>query len=271
VTDDLLHQAEAGDLRPPFNPRAVTARRLSPEEARQVEPILLSRLLAFSKPIADARAHPRPDMRLDDAGSFFFLTETLQRINPDRLRETLLMYLDEFAQLEQRAYDQLYLWSIVYLSRGDRHYVGTFWPLAIALDQRYRSAIWQRPAGTIPIDQPYRFLELLFYYYVLYTLHRHRPKDELRARRVYPSLTACLRWIFGKLAEEERTFLLDTLRQMDQEEVMWPRRRRAYGDALGFLHPRSEKKGPDPQVRIVPMQPEGFRIVLGGPEEAGGS
>jgi hypothetical protein len=57
----------------------------------------------------------------------------------------------------------------------------------------------------------------------------------MRARRVYPSLTACLRWFFGGLADEERALLLDTLRQMDQEEVMWPRRRRAYGDALGFL------------------------------------
>lgn len=259
MSDDLLHQAEFGDLRPPFNPLAVTGRRLSEEEAHLVEPVLLGRLLSLSRPIADARGHPRPDMRLDDAGSFFYLAEALQRINPDRLRQTLLMYLDEFAQLEQRAYDQLYLWSIVYLSRGDRQYVGTFWPLAIALDQRYRSAIWQRPAGTTPIDQPYRFLELLFYYYVLYTLHRWQPDKKLRGQRLYPSLTACLNWIIRNLADEERTFLFDTLRQMDQEEVMWPRRRRAYGDALGFLQPRSTQKGPDPTIRIVPMEP--IRIV----------
>lgn len=254
MSDDLLQQAESGDLRPPFNHRAISARQLSLEEAKLVEPILLGRLLSLSRPIADARLHPRPDMRLDDAGSFFCLVETLNRINPDRLRETLLMYLDEFAQLEHRAYDQLYLWTIVYLSRSDRQNVGTFWPLAIALDQRYRSAVWQRPAGTTPTDQPYRFLELLFYYYVLYTLHRCRPPGEEQAKRVYPSLTACLRWIFGKLADEERTFLLDTLRQMDVEEVMWPRRRRAYGDALGFLQ-RSTKQGPDPRIRIVPMAP----------------
>lgn len=264
--DDLLTQAETGDLRPPFNPRAVTARRLTAEEARRVEPILLGRLLALSRPIADARSDPRPDRRLDDAGSFFYLVETLERINPARLEETLRMYLDEFAQLEPRAYDQLYLWSIVYLSRRDRRHVGTYWPLALALDLRYRSAVWRRPAGTTPIDQPYRFLELLFYCYVLYTLHRWRPPGERRSRRLYPSLTACLRWIYGNLPEAERAFLLDTLRQMDDEEALWPRRRRAYGDALGFLT-RSGGTRLEPAIRIVPMQPptDGIQIVTESP------
>lgn len=244
MSDELVHQAESGDLRPAFNPRAVTARRLSPAEADIVEPILRGRLLGLARHIADASSDPRPNLSLDGAGSFFCLAETLRRIHAGRLRQTLLMLLDEFIPLEPRAYDQLYLWSIIYLSRHEREDVGLFWPLAIALDQRYRAAPWQRPAGTTPVERPYRFLELLCWGYVQFTLQRGLPPGEKAVRRLYPSLTACLRGIYDDLADEERGLLLDTLRQMDQEEVMWPRRRRAYGDALGFLQRSARPMSP---------------------------
>jgi hypothetical protein len=215
----------------------VSGRVLSDEEGRQIEPILLNRFLPLAKPIADGRSHPRPDMRLDDAGPFFYLVETLERIGGTRLHETLLMFLDEFAQLEQRSYDQLFLWSIVQLSRSEPRSIETFWPLAVALDLRYRPEPWARPVGTTPFEQPYRFIELLFTTYVKYTLQRWLDPGEAppRVKRRYPSLLTCLKRVTPLLPDDQREVLFDTLREMARHELTKERKTVAFSDALSYL------------------------------------
>ena len=254
-SQSLLQHAEFGDLRPQVNPLAVSARLLSAAEGRQVEPLLLNRFLPLGKPIADARAHSRPDMRLDDAGPFFYLVETLERIGGSRLNETLLIFLDEFAQLEQRSYDQLYLWSIVQLSRSEPGSIEVFWPLAIALDLRYRPEPWSRLVGTTPFDQPYRFSELLFTSYVKYTLQRwHDPAESPpRVKRRYPSLLTCLKRVTPLLADDQREFLFDTLREMARHELTRERKVVAFSDALSFLQKPPGNGPAEPAIRIVAM------------------
>lgn len=195
-------------------------------DLKDIEPFLVDRLLQFARPIADACAAPTGHMRLQDAGKFFLVVDAFTLFHRQRLEETLLVVLDEFAHLDPRAYDELYLWSIVWLSRLDWRHVETFWPLVFALDLRYRGAEWKRPRGVALVDQPYRFTELLFYFYVLNTLQR-------RARsgmRVFPSLAACLRFLASALSGEQKALVVRTLRDLAQSEE-----RPAYGDAVGLL------------------------------------
>ena len=154
--------------------------------------------------------------------------ETLQLIgaDPQRVEQTLLMILDDFARLDQRSYDELYLWSIVHLGRQNPRHVDTFSPMALALDFRYRSAPWQRERGVPVVDQPYRLCELVCYYYVLYTVKREPRTGD----RPYPSLTSCLLRIWKELSGDQQALLGDTLRGLLRSE-----RRPAFGDAYGYL------------------------------------
>src|SRR5262245_10146826 len=108
-----LHEAERGDLRPQFNPNSVGNWQPLPGERGELEKALLDRFLELARPIADASRGAGPKARLQDAGRFFYLVEALKRLAPDRLQETLRVLLDEFSQLEERSYDELYLWAIV--------------------------------------------------------------------------------------------------------------------------------------------------------------
>jgi hypothetical protein len=262
---ELIRLAEEADLRPQVNPRAVVNWPRTPGNGKFerdiILPALLNRFFELSRPIADACREPGPNMRLGDAGRFFYLVEALERVGYDRVPEMLLVFLDEFGQLEQRSYDELYLWSIVELSRRNPEHIDAFWPMAVTLDLRFRSASWQRPAGSSPVDEPYRLIELVMYYYVPYTV-RSEPTGEMRPvpfpipedlfieryrerhgeepepdqmvlarpvmRRRYPSLLTCLHRVRRKLQADEDALLMDTLREL-------VRRRPAFGDAHGHL------------------------------------
>jgi hypothetical protein len=220
VIDDALH----GDLRPQFNPHAAAGLAILPADLKVIEPILLDRLFQLSRPIADASAGATPDMRLQDAGRFFYLIETLGRLGYPRVQEMLLVVLDEFSQLTEKSYDELYLWCIVQLSRTDLRHVRTFWPQAIALDLRYRSAPWQRPDGTRLFEQPYRFTDLVFYFYVISTLHG-------RNGRPFPSLALCLKEIAAEWSPRETALLRAALKDLTKEEG-----RPAFSDALRYFN-----------------------------------
>ena len=148
--DDLVHEAERGDLRPQFN--AASVLRKSPQELRSVERVLLDRLFHLSRPIACTPTSSAGDLRLSDSGRFFYLVEAIRRAGGAQLDETLLVILDDFLQLTERSYDELYLWSIVELSRRDRRHVEVFWPAVIALDQPLPNDPWSgrsRPSCSI--------------------------------------------------------------------------------------------------------------------------
>jgi hypothetical protein len=268
---EIMRQAEQGDLRPQFNPHAVITWPVDSRDGlfdrSAVRQALSHRFFELSRPIADGCREPGLNMRLGDAGRFFYLIETLQRLGYDSIEQTLLVLLDEFSLLEQRSYDELYLWSIVELSRRNPEYVDTFWPMALTLDLRFRSASWKRLDDRGLVDWPYRLTELVMYFYVHYTTPRQRtdelrpraehdqlPEDffrerirqrrrrepeeqELRLRefhhvmkRHYLPLATCLRRVLGQLSEEQTALLMDTLRELARHE-----RRPAFGDAHGLL------------------------------------
>jgi hypothetical protein len=228
-----IYEAEHGDLRPQVNPNALAGWRDLPKDLKDLEPILIDRFFQLSRPIRNARLGPHPDLRLRSAGNFFYLIETLKRLGYPRLQEVLLILLDEFSQLEERSYDELFLWAVVELSRTDLRHVRTFWPQAVLLDLRHRAAPWERPAGATPADQPYRLIDLLFYYYVLYTLqHQSTPSGQTwqPGLRKFPSLGVCLKQVAPALSEEEKQFVCRAL-----EELARDRNRPAFSDALGLL------------------------------------
>ncbi|MGE3808648.1 MAG: hypothetical protein AB7K24_28615 [Gemmataceae bacterium] len=241
-----LKQAEAGDLRPQFNSQALVAWRDLPTNLAELEPILRDRFFQLARPIADASQGSIADMRLSDAGRFFYLVETLERMGYQKLEETLLMILDEFQQLEPGSYNELYLWSIVELSRTDTKYVHAFWPMVLALDERYRGADWQRAPGVHPVDQPYRLCELVFYYFVISTLHildprledgERQPDPHAAAwepgerRRRYPSLGTCLMRLWPGLPVGQREIVGNTLRALRSQQPNL----KLYGDAYSML------------------------------------
>lgn len=230
--DELAREAERGDLRPQMNADSVLL--ASGAELRKVERVLLDRLFHLSRPIGCAATATSGDLRLSDSGQFFYLIEALRRGGGAPLDETLLVILDDFLQLTERSYDELYLWSIVELSRRDARHVEVFWPAVIALDQRFRYEPWERPAGATLIDQPYRMCELLFYYYAVSTIHlkkQQQPrKRQSQESQPLPSLGRCLGRIAPQLTAEQRQLVGDTLQQMERGD-----RRALYGDAYGML------------------------------------
>jgi hypothetical protein len=243
----LLHEAENGDLRPQFNPQAPAAWNNLPLDLASLEPILLDRFFQLARPIADAsilqvnppksdrhffastwpieQAGLATDFGLHDAGRFFYLIETLKRLGYQGLEATLLMILDDFCQLDSRSYDELYLWSIVQLSRIDVKYARQFWPLIITLDLRYRAANWKRPRMTHVYEQPYRLTDLVFYYYEIYT----KDRDSNGLSR-FPSLGACLLQIIPDLSSEQLSLASIALGELETAE-----QRPSYGDALGLV------------------------------------
>jgi hypothetical protein len=273
---EILEQAERGDLRPQFNPRSVVTWPLESSnghfDPKVIVPALVNRFFELARPIADAHREPGLNMRISDAGRFFYLIEALTRLGYQGVEGMLLVFLDEFSQLEQRSYDELYLWSIVELSRRNPDHIDTFWPMALTLDMRFRAEPWSRPAEYGLIDHPYRMIELVMYYYVLGTMERE-PTDELRfvprpievdlyvrsyrerhgteppdpfefiqrpvMRRRYPSLARCLRRILWTVSDSERDLLMDTLRDMFRNTG-----RAAFSDARGTLFRILKDSGP---------------------------
>jgi hypothetical protein len=219
-----IYEVEHGDLRPQFNPRAFAALTDLAGDWKAVEPILIDRLFQLSRPIANAGAGPGNGTRLQDASHFFNLIHTLRGY--PRLEEMLRIVLDEFLLLTERSYDQLFLWSIVQLSRTDFRFVETFWPQAIALDLRFRAGPWRRPAGGHLYEQPYRLTDLLFYYYVIYTLHGQDP----RTGRNIPSLGLCLQRLARVLSKPERALVRTAVGELAEEEG-----RPVFRDAYGLV------------------------------------
>jgi hypothetical protein len=230
-------EAERGDLRPQFNPHSPIVWPTANGDLAAVAPVLFQRFFQLARPIADASTGPGPDMRLQDAGRFFYLVEALRRVSSDQVEETLLMILDDFRQLEPRCYDELYLWSIVQLSRMHRRHVMTFWPLVLTLDLRYRSAPWSRPRGRSLVDLPYRLCELLFYYYFKYTLQQRRGPNHRRAERQYPTLGSLLEQLAGELSEEQVQLACATLRELSMQDSF------LFGDYCGMLIRRRRELG----------------------------
>src|SRR5262245_42707978 len=100
--DKALH----GDLRPQLTRGTVLdAPSLTAEDAAALQPILIDRFLQLARPIANASVSDGPEMRLQDAGPFFYLVETLKRLGYDQLEQTLCIILDEFAELDERSYN----------------------------------------------------------------------------------------------------------------------------------------------------------------------
>jgi hypothetical protein len=241
-----IHEAEHGDLRPQVNPQAPVSWQPTPgEDGKALEAVLLDRLFQLARPIADASAGPQPDLRLQDAGRFFYLLEAVRNLGCTRVEETLAVILDEFLQFDARSYDELHLWCLVELSRRRPEHVRTYWPQVLSLDLQHRPATWQRPAGVALVDQPYRLTDLLFYYYVLYTLQLRPPAASFAVQAgtnlvyrtprrpiTYPlSLARCLASITGDLSEAQ----LDLARLALKELAALEKRRPAFGDALGLL------------------------------------
>jgi hypothetical protein len=229
--EELLRQAESGDLRPQVNPLAVVSRLRSVPDDEPRSPVvraLLRRFFQLARPIGDASRDSGPHLRLSDAGPFFYLVESLQRLNCAEVLDTMLVLLDDFSQLEPRSYDELYLWCIVQLSRSDSRHVAQFWPMVLTLDLRYRSEAWQRSPGVSLVEQPYRLTELLFYYYVLYTLARGR-----NGKRTVPSLARRVQRLGDRVSETQRELMAETLNNLAKAE-----RRPDFGDALGLLQKR---------------------------------
>ncbi|MBL8797475.1 MAG: hypothetical protein JNM56_26480 [Planctomycetia bacterium] len=247
TNDDIRQQAEQGDLRPQFNRHSVLTWDLTQLNGSlsldELQRILLNRFFELSRPIANACHEPGLNMRLSDSARFFYLVESLEHCGCRQVEDTLLVLLDEFSQLEQRSYDELYLWSIVELSRRRPEYVERFWPLVLTLDLRFRAEPWQRPENESLVDEPYRLFELLVYYFVIYTrvmgqvgearLERNRrgfPERVTDYGRRYPPLATYLRRFARQLDEDQMALLLDTLRPMSRQL-----RRPEIGDAFGVL------------------------------------
>ncbi len=232
---DPMHEAQYGDLRPQVNPRAAVTLADLPHDRPALRAILLDRFLQLRRPIANASAGGGPAMRLHDAGSFFYLVEALQRLGCPELEDTLCVLLDEFTQLDTHAYDELYLWSIVQLSRTGAQHAQTYWPLVLALDLQHRAAPWQRPAGVHPVEQPYRLTELLFYYYAIYTLRKPSTADYVDSRQrtwiPAPSLWEQLEPLTPTLREDQLRLAREALRDLKRAE----RGRAVFGDAAGLL------------------------------------
>lgn len=226
---EILEQAERGELRPQLNPRSVVTWPLEARnghfDAKAVVAALANRFFELARPIADAHREPGLNMRIADAGRFFYLVEALERLGYQGVESMLLVFLDEFSQLEQRSYDELYLWSIVELSRRNPQHIETFWPMALTLDMRFRASSWQRPADLELVDLPYRMTELVMYYYALHTVYRRS-----NGRPRYDSLATCLRRILRKLSKSEAELMMETLRDLARHQ-----RRPAFGDAHGLL------------------------------------
>jgi hypothetical protein len=238
---EIRQQAEHGDLRPQFNRHAVTTWDLTRLNGSlgldELQRILLNRFFELSRPIADACHEPGLNMRLSDAGRFFYLIETLEHCGCRQIEDTLLVFLDEFSQLEQRSYDELYLWSIVELSRRNPEHVERFWPMVLTLDLRFRADPWQRPEGEPLVDEPYRLFELLVCFFVVYTRalessgrQRQESPYSLIYRRRYPPLATYLRRFVHQLDNDQRSLLMDTIRPMSRQQ-----RRPEIGDAFGVL------------------------------------
>jgi hypothetical protein len=242
-----IHEAERGDLRPQFNPRAAVTWRPLPGEREKLEPVLFDRFLELSRPIADASTGAGPEARLQDAGRFFYLVEALRRLGCTRVEETLCVLLDEFAHLDERSYDELYLWCLVELSRTDSIHVDTYWPQVLALDARYRGEPWQRPEGVHPVEQPYRLTDLLFYYYVLYTLNRlaapllSRGAVRRDGGPATPTLGRQLKRIAPRLNAEQLEIARRAIRELKAVEPQRP----AFSDALSpLLRPANPGQAP---------------------------
>lgn len=217
------------DLRPPFRISTV----LASVPFVKLEPLLLERFFALARPIANAAtASPGDDLRLQDAGRFFCLVNTLEELGSKRIEELLLTLLDEFAQLDERSYNELYLWSIVHLSRLDPRHVETFWPLVINLDLLQRSTPWQRPRTGSLVDLPYRLSECVWYYYVLHTLKR-----DTSSNPVYPSLASCLLRTRKHLSADQNQLMEETLAELARQEP-----RAYFNDAFGVLTRRAPGK-----------------------------
>jgi hypothetical protein len=238
-----IFEAEFGDLRPQVNPHAAPALARLPEDLNLIEPVLIDRLFQLSRLIADASARPGQGARLGDAGPFFYLIDTLLRLGYPRLEETLLVVLDEFSQLTERSYDELFLWCIIQLSRTDLRHVELLWPQAIALDLRYRPAAWRRPRGARVFDLPYRLTDLIFYFFRTYTLTL---KDPWTGKE-YPSLGACLRAIGPGLAAGERALVRTALEELREGEC-----RAAYSDALSLFRFLFLSDPPAPPTPTLP-------------------
>lgn len=247
LTDsEIRQQAERGDLRPQFNCHAVVTWDLAQLNGAlsldELQRILLNRFFELSRPIADACHEPGLQMRLGDAVRFFCLIEALERCGCRHIEESLLVFLDEFSQLEQRSYDELFLWSIVELSRRNPEHVERFWPMVLTLDLRFRSEPWQRPEGESLVDEPYRLFELLVYFFVVYTrgivdtgnFRRFENAEgwweERIYRRRFPPLATYLRRFAKQLDSAQLALLMDTIRPMSRQE-----RRPEIGDAYGVL------------------------------------
>jgi hypothetical protein len=225
----------------PTSPTSSSIEPLDESPPRDEVTPLLNHFFALSRPIADACREPGLDMQLSDPAHFLSIVDALEVLGYDGIEQTLLMFLDEFSQLEQRSYDELYLWSIVELSRRNLDYVDSFWPQALTLDLRFRAASWQRRTAAV-FEQPYRLTELVMFYYVVFT-HDPEPDPDLPMegegdaegngtppRRGYPPLATCLGRIVSQLSEEQGGLLRESLRELARQE-----RHPAFGDALGLL------------------------------------
>jgi hypothetical protein len=235
-----IHEAEFGDLRPQFNPNAPLVSQVLPEELSTLETILLDRFFALARPIADASTSQAPDLRLSDAGRFFYLIETLKRFRYPRLNETLQIILDEFLNLDERSYDELYLWCLVQLSLTDQQYAQAFWPHVFSLDLRYRNRPWQRPSGVHAYEAPYRLTDLLFYYYILYAKQRQlrHTYDRVQGwryqeRPASPSVGAILLALKPALSAGQLLVIDRALGELAAQD-----RRPTYHDARGMLFGR---------------------------------
>jgi hypothetical protein len=238
-----IHEAEQGDLRPQFNPNAAVTWQPLPGELKEIEPVLIDRFLDLARPIANSSLGAGPEARLQDAGHFFYLVETLKRLGFARLEETLCVLLDEFAQLNERSYDELYLWCLVELSRTDSKYVDTYWPQVLSLDARYRCEPWVRPAGVPLVEQPYRFTDLLFYYYALHTITPHTAMTAQPGvvRVESPSLSSRLIRVLPNLNDEHVEIARRALEELNTAD-----RRPVFGDALGLLNRLRPRATPAP-------------------------
>ncbi|HYT89157.1 MAG TPA: hypothetical protein VEL76_10650 [Gemmataceae bacterium] len=232
---DWLREAQEGDLRPQANPNAAVNLKGFPEDREGLMSVLIDRFLQLARPIADASVSDGPELRLQDAGPFFYLVATLKRLGYKQLEQTLCILLDEFAELDERSYNELYLWCIVELSRTDRRHVDTYWPQVLALDRQRRPERWQRPEGVHLSNEPYRFTELLFYFYVLYTIRSH-PQDPYdwrigKHKGNNPTLGSHLKRLLPRLGEGEIAIARCALKDLAAAEPHRP----AFGDALGML------------------------------------
>jgi hypothetical protein len=100
----------------------------------------------------------------------------------------------------------------------------------LTLDLRYRDGPWQRPPEVHPVEAPYRLTDLVFYFYVLYTLNVPPESGQ-------PPLGSHLRRLAPALSADQ----LDLARRALRELRAVKPRRPAFSDALGMLLP---SKGP---------------------------